>query len=155
RYSGQQDIVVGSPIAARTSREIEDLIGFFVNTLALRTKLTDDLTFRQLLERVKDVTLGAYAHQELPFEKLVGDLRPERNLSQHPVFQVALALQNYPEEKLELPGITWTWIGADYITTHFDLTLYLFKDAGKFGGLLEYATDLFDASSIEKLSRHF
>ena len=125
RWSGQQDIVVGSPIAGRRNREIEGLIGFFVNMLVLRTDVSAELTFRQLLERVKQVTLGAYAHQDLPFEALVKELRPDRNLARQPVFQVVLALENYPDERLELPGLTWTWTDVERVTTHFDLTLYL------------------------------
>ena len=97
RHSGQDDIVVGTPIANRRYRELEDLIGFFVNTLALRATLRwQTLTFTELLQRVREVTLGAYAHQDLPFEKLVEELQPERDLSRNPLFQVMFALQNAP-----------------------------------------------------------
>jgi amino acid adenylation domain-containing protein/thioester reductase-like protein len=153
-WTGQDDIVVGSPIAGRKNREVEGVIGFFVNTLVLRTDLSGEPTFRQLLERVKEVTLGAYAHQDLPFEKLVVELSPERNLSHQPVFQVSLALQNYPEEHLEQAGLAWSWAGAEWVTTHFDLTLYLHEHSGRLSGVLEYATDLFDLETIKRMSGH-
>ena len=155
RWSGQQDIVVGSPIAGRRNREIEELIGFFINTLVLRTDVSAELTFRQLLERVKQVTLGAYAHQDLPFEVLVKELRPDRNLARQPIFQVMLALQNYPEQRLELPGLTWTWTDVEGATTHFDLTLHLYEASDGLSGMFQYATDLFDAGTIERMARHF
>ena len=155
RWSGQQDIVVGSPIAGRRNREIEGLIGLFVNMLVLRTDLSGDLTFRHLMQRVKEVTLGAYAHQELPFEALVKELRPERNLTRQAIFQVALALQNYPEERLELPGLTWTSTDVESETTHFDLMLYLYEVSGGLSGTFQYATDLFDEGTIERMAGHF
>lgn len=155
RWSGQRDIVVGSPIAGRKHREIEGLIGFFVNTLALRTELSGDLTFRQLLQRVKEATIGAYANQDLPFEKLVTELRPERNLTRQPIFQVMLALQNFPQEQLDLAGLTWKWDNCEYLTTHFDLTLYLYKVPQGLSAILEYATDLFYPETIERLTGHF
>ena len=155
RWSGQRDIVVGSPIAGRRNREVEGLIGFFVNTLALRTDVSESLTFGQLLQRVRGVTLGAYAHQDLPFEIVVTELRPERNLTRQPIVQVMLALQNYPEEQLELAGLTWRWSGLDYVTTHFDLTLYLYEVPDGLAGVVEYATDLFDPETIERMARHF
>src|SRR5690606_4730664 len=110
RWSGQDEVVVGSPIAARTNAQVEALIGFFVNTLVLRMHVDGNRSFRELLARVKETTLGAYAHQELPFEKLVMELRPERKLARQPLFQVTLALQNFPEERLEMPGLTARWI---------------------------------------------
>ena len=104
RYTGQQDIVVGSPVAGRTQAETEGLVGFFVNTLALRLDLSGYPTFVELLHRAQEVALGAFGDQDLPFEKLVEELQPERDLRQTPIFQVALAYQNFPSHKLELPG---------------------------------------------------
>jgi amino acid adenylation domain-containing protein/thioester reductase-like protein len=155
RYSGQEDIVIGSPSAGRANRQVESLIGFFVNTLVLRTQINAELTFYDLLARVKEAMLGAYAHQDLPFDMLVKELRPERNLSRQPVFQVVLAFQNYPEEQLELAGLKWSWTGAEYVTTHFDLTLYLYKRDGGLSCVFEYATDLFDGASIDRMAQHF
>ncbi|MGH8059783.1 MAG: condensation domain-containing protein, partial [Candidatus Entotheonellia bacterium] len=123
RYTGQEDLVVGTPIAGRTYLETEGLIGFFVNTLPLRTQLTGDPTFRELLTRVREVALGAYAHQDLPFEKLVEELQPDRDLSSTPVFQVMFILQNAPRRPLELPGLSLTPLDVDAGTAKFDLTL--------------------------------
>ena len=156
RYSGQQDIVVGSPIAGRTRREIEPLIGYFVNTLVLRTQINADQSFRELLAQVKGVCLGAYAHQDLPFQKLVEELQPERDLSRSPLFQVMLTLQNAPGALLELPGLTLTGLSAESLTTKFDLDLNFSEDEqGKLYCSLRYAIDLFDHATIERMGRHF
>ena len=106
RYSGQDDITVGSPIAGRRMVELEGLIGFFVNTLALRTRLEGNPSFRQVLARVKETTLGAFAHQDIPFEKLVEELAPARTLGRSPLFQVMFALQNMPQQALQMPGFS-------------------------------------------------
>src|SRR5205085_3786599 len=104
RYTGQADILIGSPIANRTHSETEKLIGFFANTLVLRTDLSGNPTFKELLSRVRDVSLGAYVHQHIPFERLVEELHPERDMSRNPIFQVMFALQNAPTEPMQLAG---------------------------------------------------
>ncbi|QDL09671.1 non-ribosomal peptide synthetase [Brasilonema octagenarum UFV-E1] len=155
RYSGQEDIVVGSAIANRNRREIEPLIGFFVNTLALRTNLQGNPTFLELLQRVKQVTLDAYDHQDLPFEKLVDELGLERSLSHHPLFQVAFGLQNATQEKLEIPGLTLTRFEWENTTTLFDLSLIFRETPQGLIGEWEYATDLFEAKTIQRMAGHF
>jgi amino acid adenylation domain-containing protein len=154
RYTGQNDIVVGSPIANRTQPEIEGLIGFFVNTLVLRTDLAGNPTFLEVLERVRAVTLGAYAHQDLPFEKLVEELRPERDMSRSPLFQVLFILQNTPGQPLDLPGVTVTNLAVDSGLAKFDLTLSFSEAAEGLTGVVEYNTELFDADTVERLVGH-
>ena len=155
RYSGQDEIVVGTPIANRNRAETEGLIGFFVNTLVLRTGFAGNPSFRELLERVRDVALGAYAHQDLPFEKLVEELQPDRSLSHTPLFQVAFVFQNAPMDRLELSGLRLTPLGGDNGTAKFDLTLFMEEtDRGLSGGI-EYNTDLFDAETIQRLLGHY
>jgi amino acid adenylation domain-containing protein/thioester reductase-like protein len=154
RYSGQPDIVIGSPIAGRNYGGVENLIGFFVNTVAFRTNVEPELTFRELLARVREVALDAYANQDLPFDIVVKELQPERDLSRHPIFQAMIALQNYPEEELQLPGIRWTKVDVEWGTTRFDVSLFLYcKNRGMLG-VFEYATDLFDKSTVERMSQH-
>ncbi|AUT02776.1 non-ribosomal peptide synthetase [Nostoc sp. CENA543] len=155
RYSRQKDIVVGSAIANRNRREIEPLIGFFVNTLALRTNLEGNPSFIELLQRVKQVTLDAYDHQDLPFEKLVDELGLERSLSHHPLFQVAFGLQSGTPEKLEIPGLTLTRFEWENTTTLFDLSLIFRETPQGLTGEWEYATDLFAAETIQGMVRHF
>src|SRR2546429_8427072 len=155
RMSGQEDIVVGTPIANRTRMETESLIGFFVNTLVLRTKIEARESFRELMRRVREVTLGAYSHQEVPFEKLVEELQPERDLSHSPLFQVMLVLQNAPREALRLGELELRVTGASNETAKFDLTLELAESRGGLTGTIEYSTDLFDGETIERLSNHF
>ncbi|MCC5658523.1 amino acid adenylation domain-containing protein [Nostoc sp. XA010] len=165
RYTQQEDIAIGSPIANRNRSEIEGLIGFFVNSLVLRTDLSGNPTFRELLSRVKDVALGAYAHQDLPFEKLVEELHPERNLNQNPLFQVVFALQNAPMSALELTGLTLSPLPFDTETTRFDLEFHLWEPNTKNGlwvdnsegisGFVIYSTDLFDDATITRMLGHF
>ncbi|MEG4144516.1 amino acid adenylation domain-containing protein [Microcoleus sp. Pol12B5] len=155
RYTGQEDILVGSPIASRNSSKTESLIGFFVNTLVLRSDLTGNPTFRELLSRVREVALGAYAHQELPFEKLVEELQPNRDLSHSPLFQVMFAFQNASEFALELPGLSLNCQQIHSGTTNFDLTLELEATATGIRGWFEYSLDLFEAATIARMARHF
>ncbi|WP_407883236.1 amino acid adenylation domain-containing protein, partial [Scytonema sp. NUACC26] len=155
RYSGQEDIVIGSAIANRNRREIETLIGFFVNTLALRTNLQGNPTFLELLNRVKQVTLDAYDHQDLPFEKLVDELGLERSLSQHPLFQVAFSLQNESEQKLEINGLNVTRFQWENTTTLLDLLVTFRETPQGLIGEWEYTTDLFDTKTIKRMAEHF
>jgi amino acid adenylation domain-containing protein len=155
RYSGQSDIVVGTPIAGRTRGETEDLIGFFVNALVMRTDLPGELNFRQLLKRVKDVALGAYAHQDLPFEKLVEELQRERHLSYSPLFQVLFSFQNAPQELRELTGVKADSSGGTSVASKFDLTMDLSDTGESIKAGLEYSTDLFDEETIKRMAGHY
>ena len=155
RYTGQDDLVVGSPIANRDRLEIEGLIGFFVNTLVLRADLSGDPTFRELLARVRAAAPGAYTHQNLPFERLVEELQPARTLSSTPLFQVMFVLQNAPTAALELPGLTTTPLELDSGTAMFDLTLYTEDTAAGLRATLEYSTDLFDAATTSRMLGHW
>ncbi|HEX6291103.1 MAG TPA: amino acid adenylation domain-containing protein [Herpetosiphonaceae bacterium] len=152
-YSGQDDIVVGSPIAGRSRVELEPLVGFFVNTLVLRVNLAGQETFPAVLHHVRDVTLGGYAHQDLPFDKLVEALQPERNLSYMPLFQVWFVLQNAPRAALRLPGLTLHPLEVDYGMARYDLRLGLSESAEGLSGSFEYNSDLFDASTIARLAQ--
>jgi len=155
RYCGQEDILVGSPIAGRTRVEAERLIGFFVNTLVLRTDLAGDPTFRELLTRVREVALGAYAHQELPFDRIVEELKPERSLSVNPIFQVMFSLQNAPMAELGLEGLSLSSLKLSGTTSKFDLTLSITEVADGLRASFEYSTDLFEAATITRLLAHF
>ena len=166
RYTGQKDLVVGAPIANRNRAELEGLIGFFVNTLVLRTDLSGDPSFLEVLRRVREVTLGAYAHQDLPFEKLVEELQPERSLSHNPLFQVIFSLQTAPidqatqatpvknspdtppDEPLNNPQI----VGG---MSKFDLTMFIGEAGQALSGTIEYNTDLFDETTITRMLGHF
>ena len=155
RYTGQDDIVVGSPIAGRSRQELEGLIGLFVNTLAMRTDLSGEPPFRALLKRVKEVALGAYAHQDLPFEKLVEALEPVRDASRQPVFQVLFALQPAVVPIKAFAGLELTRCEETKASAKFDLSLYVTPQNGSIEGHFEYAADLFDRASIERLAEHF
>ncbi|WP_448265466.1 amino acid adenylation domain-containing protein [Nostoc sp. DSM 114159] len=155
RYTGQSDILVGSPIANRDRSEIEGLIGFFVNTLVLRTDLSGNPSFSELLLRVREVALGAYAHQNLPFEMLVEALQPERDLGHTPLFQVVFNLQNAPVQEVELAGLAVSSLPVESTTTKVDLGLSMENTTQGLVGVWEYNTDLFDASTIERMSGHF
>jgi len=158
RYTGQEDIAVGTPIANRGRAEIEGLIGFFANTLVLRSRLNGEagrLTFRQLLARVRQTALDAYANQDVPFEMLVEALHPERDLSHTPFFQVMFALQNTPSAPARLPGLTLSQVQMHSGTTTFDMTLVMGETPDGLAGAIEYDTDLFNAATIERLAGHF
>ncbi len=153
RYTGQEDICVGSPIANRNQGQIQGLIGFFVNTLVLRTHLGGNPSFLELLNRVRQVCVGAYAHADIPFEQLVEELQPDRNLSQMPLFQVMFAWQEDSQKQLTLPDLTLNWLPTHTQAARFDLTLHI-VDASELRGLLEYNTDLFDAETITRIMEH-
>jgi len=155
RYSGQDDIVVGTPVAGRNRQEIEGLIGFFVNTLVLRTDLSDNPTFEQLLNRVREVALQAYAHQDLPFEQLVEALQPTRDLSYTPLFQVMFALDDALVPSVELPDLTVSSYPVEIGTAKFDLTLSMQNTVDGLVGVWEYNTDLFDEATIARMVGHF
>ena len=155
RYTGQTDIAVGTPIANRTRPELENLVGFFVNTLVMRTDLSGNPTFRELLGRVHSVALGAYEHQDLPFEHLVVELQPERDFSRNPLFQVVFAFQNVPREGAAFHGLTIRPMAKNITTTHMDLECFVWEGNEKLHVNLVYNTDLFDRETIERLGTHF
>ncbi|MDR3671879.1 MAG: condensation domain-containing protein, partial [Holophaga sp.] len=155
RHSGQTDLAIGTPTAGRTRQELEGLVGFFVNTLVLRFDLEDDPSFQSLLERVKQTCLDAQAHQDIPFERLVDELKPVRTLAHHPLFQVMVVLQNTPEAALTLPGLRLEPLETDQTAAKFDLTLDLTEAGGGLRGFLEYNTDLFHPATIERMANHF
>jgi non-ribosomal peptide synthetase component F len=155
RYTGQQDVVVGTDIANRNQGATEGLIGFFINQLVMRTDLSGEPSFRELLRRVREVCLGAYAHQDVPFEKLVEELQPERQLARAPLFQVKLVLQNTPVDVLELPGLQLRPLRQETNTAKLDMILTLAEGTDRISGQLEYNTDLFDAAWIEQMMGRF
>jgi hypothetical protein len=154
-YTGQDDIVIGTPVANRNRIEIETLIGSFVNTLVLRTSLSGNPGFRELLARVREVTLGAFANQDLPFDILVKELQPERTLSRTSLFQTSFALQNAPMSSLEIPGLTLSPMKIETETARFELSLLLAEMPDGLYGSFEYNTDLFEAGTITKMIRHY
>ena len=154
-YSYREEVMVGSPVAGRNHGEVENLIGIFVNTLVLRTDFSGNPSFRELLARVRDVCLGAYAHQDLPFEKLVEELQPERDLGRNPLFQVMFILQNTPVSVINFTGLMARRLEVDSGTAKFDLTLSLAEQDKKLIGFFEYNTDLFDHSTIDRMIGHF
>src|SRR5215213_648451 len=155
RWSGEKEVVVGSPIANRTRAELEGLIGFFVNSMVLRTSFHRDPTFKELLAQVREVTLGAYAHQDLPFEKLVEVLQPERELSHNPLFQVIFALQNAPQGAVAAGGLEMSTVGTAGTIARFDLEFHLWESAQGLDAKLLYSTELFEAATIQRMLGHY
>jgi amino acid adenylation domain-containing protein len=155
RYSGQNDILVGTPIANRNRIEIESLIGLFVNTLVLRTDLSGDPRFRDLLDSIREEALGAYANQDLPIERLVGELQPDRRLSHTPLFQVMIAIQNVPRASVKLSGLDLKLLDIDIGASKFDLSLIIDETQERIAVRLEYRTDLFEQATIIRMLNHF
>ncbi|WP_338078946.1 condensation domain-containing protein, partial [Collimonas pratensis] len=155
RYSGQSDICIGTPIANRNRTETEDLIGFFVNTLALRTKVDGGTTFMDLIRQTRTTALNAYAHQDVPFEHLVEVLKPERHTSHHPVFQVMFTMQNMPTGVLELPELLLKIMDTEVVTAKFDLNLTMTEADEVLLASFEFNTDLFEQRTIENMIGHF
>ena len=154
RYTGQDDIVLGSMIANRNRPEIEGLIGFFINGLTLRSDLTGDPSFRALLDRVREIALGAFAHQDLPFEKLVAEVQPGRDLSRSPLFQVVFLLQNTPSSALQLPGLSLEMVATEAKMAKFDLQITVSESPRGLVGSFNYSTDLFDRTTLVRLGEH-
>jgi amino acid adenylation domain-containing protein len=155
RYSGVNEVLLGLAIAGRNRAEVEGLIGFFVNTLVIRGVLSDNPSFRTLLGRTRASALGAYAHQDLPFERLVEELQPQREMSSAPIFQVMLVLQNIPVESAALPGLRVVPAVVDTETSKFDMTVYFRECEGSLRTAVEYSTDLFDTQTIERMMSHY
>ncbi|MGW0772049.1 condensation domain-containing protein, partial [Streptomyces sp. NPDC002676] len=161
RLGAGTDIPIGSPVAGRTDEALDDLVGYFINTLVLRTDVSGDPTFRELVERVRETDLGAFAHQDVPFEQLVEVLNPARSMSRHPLFQVMLTFQNNAQADFRLPGLSFTSEPTGYGTAKFDLQLSVHEEQDAEGGpaglvgVFEFATDLFDRVSVEGLAGRF
>ena len=155
RYTGERDIVVGTPIAGRQAPETEELIGLFINTLALRSEISGSLSFSEVLKQVKAVALEAYANQELPFERLVKELQPERTLSHNPLFQVMFVLQSAEILPVQLSGLITEHFRIDHVMANFDLTLDIVEREGQLVCLFESNADLFESETIERMMEHF
>ncbi len=154
KYAGQTDVAVGTPVANRNRVEVEDLIGFFVNTLVLRTDLSGNPSLAEVLKRVRQVTLNAYQHQDVPFEKLVEELHPERDQSRSPLFQVMLALQNTEQQELQMPGLRLGGFAMESSVAKFELLLNVRESAGGLIGEISYARDLYERKTVERLAGH-
>ena len=155
RHSGQDDICIGTPIANRHRADVEAVVGFFINTLVLRTRVELDARFSDLLAQVRDTALAAYANQDVPFEHLVDLLRPDRSGGQSPLFQVMLALQNTPQSRMDLPDLSMEPIAPEASSAKFDLTLNVTEGDDRLFAFFEYDTDLFDAATIARMAEHF
>ncbi|HEX7239949.1 MAG TPA: amino acid adenylation domain-containing protein, partial [Longimicrobiaceae bacterium] len=156
RWSGQEDVSVGTPVAGRNRLETEGLIGFFVNTLVLRVRLDGDPTLRAVVHRARDATLGAFGHQDVPFEKLVEELQPERSLRHTPFFQVMFSLQAKDEDReVKLGTLEVESLSRGREVAKFDLTISMVDDSGGFGAAISYRTELFDESTVQRMANHF
>ncbi len=155
RYSGQEDLIVGTPIANRNRPELENLIGIFINTVALRTSTSGDPSFRELVRNVRDVAVGAYAHHDLPFEKLVEELKPVRDLSRPPIFQVVFNMQNVPMPTLSLTGLDILPLEVDRGVAQFDLSLMITKSEDQYLGTVEYNRTHFESTSIDRMFKSY
>ncbi|MEZ4692410.1 MAG: condensation domain-containing protein, partial [Ignavibacteria bacterium] len=156
RYSGQEDFTVGSPVAGRQQAETEDMIGFFINTVALRSEIDGELPFRDFLQKVRSTTLEAYEHQDVPFEKVVESVVKQRDQSRSPLFQVMFVFQNTPEAKqLQLGNVELSFQEYEYTTSMFDFTLNMFETLNGLQGSFQYCTDLFSEDTIKRMIVHF
>ncbi len=155
RYAGQEDVIIATPIANRPKPELENMLGCFVNILAIRNDLSGEPTFADLLQRVRQTTLDAYAHQALPFEMLVEKLQPERTLSYNPLFQAMLTMMNTPDAVVDLPGLTMTRSDMSFPISKIDVTAKLYERDGKIAGWWEYNTDIFERETAERMVQHF
>jgi amino acid adenylation domain-containing protein len=155
RYTGTESVIVGSPVAGRNRAELENLIGLFTNTLVLKTELSDNPSFLELVERVRKTCLKAYAHQDLPFEKLVEQLQPQRDLSRNPLFQTMFIMQNTPNSVLKLAGLRTHRMDVESGTSKFDLTLSIAEENEQLVGSFEYSSDLFEHSTIARMADHY
>jgi len=155
RYSGAEHIVLGTDIANRTTAETERLIGFFINLLPLHTDVSGDPTFGELLQRVREVSLAAYAHQDLPFDKLVHELRPERSGSHNPIVQALFVMQNTPNERRELPGLTLEFFPIPITRSKFDIAVFMTEGRTEFAQHWVYSTELFKPETVRRMASHF
>ena len=155
RYSGQDQIVIGTDVANRTTTETERLIGFFINLLAIRTDLSGNPTFRELLGRVREVALGAYSHQEMPFDKLVQELQPERSMSHNPIVQALFVMQNLPRQERNLSGLSLEPFDLPVSRSKFDLAVFVVDQPDDLKTYWLYSTDLFENATIHRMARHF
>ena len=155
RYTGQRDLAVGVPIANRLRSELEGMIGFFVNQIVLRTTVAGHLSFQDVLQHVREVTLDAFAHQDVPFDRIVEEVRPDRDAETNPLFQVACAFHNTPDVSLDVPGLNASPFGTESDATRFDLELHVRDAGGRLGGVLYYDADLFEPATIARRLGHF
>jgi hypothetical protein len=155
RYSGQEQVLIGTDVANRITPELETLMGFFINLLPLRGDLSGNPTFRELLARVRESALGAYAHQEVPFEKLVEELQPERSPSHNPLVQVLFVMQNVPRQKRNLPGLDLSPFEVPITRSKFDLAVFIVEGQEHVVGNWMYSTDLFDRSTVLRMANHY